>query len=518
MPLTHVCVWDCKNGYRQITIEEASKKYPYRVSASQGIFICSLCGQNVGLTAAGSNVRHFRHTSAAQRKECEDRAQAYARASIGYDSHPMPLRIKVNHDGYLLELGLFYPSSFNIGGSRSQRIRIMGENSQEFVYAFERISSEGITYLNVGNIPSSIYRLDYDPPSPSLSRYWPTTTSGINPKGSFFECFSGKMLHTGGNAYPSQDYYLLQRQSLSFVPNGISYELLTETRTCSSMAWYLYKIHIHEFSAEVACFFLKRSIFLTEKPVSFYPIWPPYIEDPYFLYHNDPIIYFYMEGRDVELNTYPVTMSPQFVDLGEGKLYKIYNNSKEQLLSLGQSGSIGFSYLMKKKLNRTAALPQILIKSIDGKLMEQNIWNRLPKGNQFILQAPFDGKLIILRNDHIQEIRHIIAEQLLTIDGFSFGYEIQIFQGNDLVRTIVFEKTQQNADYSEQDQKLVKRLCNCKGTIIPVSHSIGVLVKQLSYLPLSRNWLYQAIRQGKIPTDAVKILTFYQKTKKQDRK
>ena len=54
MPLTHVCVWDNKDGYRQITIEEAAQMYPYGVSANRGIFVCSLCAQNVGLTAPGA--------------------------------------------------------------------------------------------------------------------------------------------------------------------------------------------------------------------------------------------------------------------------------------------------------------------------------------------------------------------------------------------------------------------------------------------------------------------------------
>ena len=72
MPLTHVCVWDGKAGYRRVSIEEACSMYPYTVAANRGIFVCSLCAQNVGLTAPGANVRHFRHTSAAQKKECED--------------------------------------------------------------------------------------------------------------------------------------------------------------------------------------------------------------------------------------------------------------------------------------------------------------------------------------------------------------------------------------------------------------------------------------------------------------
>lgn len=107
MSLTHVCVWDGKAGYRRVSIEEACSMYPYTVSANSEIFVCSLCAQPVCLTTPGKQRRNFRHNSATQNKECEDRAQAYVRASTGYNCHPMPLRIKVAHGNYLLELGFF---------------------------------------------------------------------------------------------------------------------------------------------------------------------------------------------------------------------------------------------------------------------------------------------------------------------------------------------------------------------------------------------------------------------------
>ena len=53
MPLTHVCVWDSKIGYRRITVEDACKMYPYGASARSGHFVCELCAQNVLLTAPG---------------------------------------------------------------------------------------------------------------------------------------------------------------------------------------------------------------------------------------------------------------------------------------------------------------------------------------------------------------------------------------------------------------------------------------------------------------------------------
>ena len=61
MPLTHVCVWDSKIGYRRITVEEACKMYPYGASARSGHFVCELCAQNVLLTAPGMNAVSYTH-------------------------------------------------------------------------------------------------------------------------------------------------------------------------------------------------------------------------------------------------------------------------------------------------------------------------------------------------------------------------------------------------------------------------------------------------------------------------
>ncbi len=515
MSLTHVCVWDGKAGYRRVSIEEACSMYPYTVAANRGIFVCSLCAQNVGLTAPGANVRHFRHTSAAQKKECEDRAQAYARASTGYNCHPMPLRIKVSRGNYLLELGFFHAPSSVTGGPRCQKIIITDDNEQEHVHSFERLSSEGITYLNVGNIPSTEYHLSYDHPSSNLDRYWPPKTTGVNSRGSFFDYSSGKILHSGSKAYPYQDYYLLQCRSIGYVPHGISYESIAETRTGSFTTWYLYKIHVQDFSASVARFFLERSIFLTEKPVAFYPVWPPYIENPYFLYHNDPRMYFYMQGEDAELNIYPASIHTQHENLGDGKLYRLYAASKEQLLSLGQSGSIGFSYLMTKNLDMVAEAPQVQIKSIDGKVIAEAVCNRLPKGKQITIQTPFDGKVIILKNDRILEIRHVVAEQMITIDELSFGYEIQIFQSCDLIRTVKFEKLKENTNYTVMDQDMVQKLNNCNGPVMAVPHSVGAIVRELSNFPQSKKWLYQVIRRGEIPVDAFKLLVSYKTARRE---
>ena len=511
MPLTHVYYWESNVGYRPITVEEADKLYSHgcTVPADRtSRFVCGICAQHVGLSKRrkGTGTRHFYHSRGEDDKECEDRAKAYSAVPVGYNCHPMPLRIKVAHGSYLLELGFFHTPSSATSGPRCQKIIITDDNKQQHIYSFERLSLEGVTYLNVGNIPSTEYHLSYDHPSSNLDRYWPSKTTGVNIRGSFFDCSTGKILYSGSKAYPYRDYYLLQRRSIGYVPHGISYESIAETRTGSFTTWYLYKIHVQDFSASVARFFLERSIFLTEKPVVFYPIWPPYVEDPYFLYHHDPRIYFYMQDGDAELNIYPATIYAQHQNLGDGKLYRIYAASKEQLLSLGQSGAIGFSYLMTKPLDMVAAFPEVQIKSIDGNLIAEDTCNRLPKGKQLTIQTPFDGKVILLKNNKILEIRHIVAEEILTVDDLSFGCEVRIFQSCDVIRTIHFEKFKPDVNIAAMDRQLVDRLRSCKGGSMPIPHSTAAAVLQLEQYTLTKQWLLSQLRSGRIDRDAYFVL------------
>ena len=162
MPLTHVCIWDSKIGYRRITIDEACEMYPYRVSARSGHFVCELCAQNVLLTAPGENVRHFRHDPGSPNKECDER-QAYFDPTYGrtmgeLSSHEMPLRILVAGTTFSLQLGFFRSSGNN---AHCDRIKIAGDSHQIFEYSFERVGQNGTTYLSVGSIPNRFYEIEY---------------------------------------------------------------------------------------------------------------------------------------------------------------------------------------------------------------------------------------------------------------------------------------------------------------------------------------------------------------------
>lgn len=148
MPLTHVCVWDSKTGYRRVTVEEACEMYPYGASARSGHFVCELCAQNVLLTAPGMNVQHFRHDPASPNKECDERQASfdpnYGRSLRALNSHIMPLRLVVTGSIFSLQLGFFYPPD---NKAHCDKIKIAGDSHQVYEYSFERIERIGTTYL-----------------------------------------------------------------------------------------------------------------------------------------------------------------------------------------------------------------------------------------------------------------------------------------------------------------------------------------------------------------------------------
>lgn len=514
MPLTHVCVWDSKIGYRRVSIDEACAMYPYgTVRASSGHFVCELCAENVCLTAPGAYARHFRHDSASQNKECEERQQAYTRTIASLNNHPMPIRIRVTGNRYILQMGFISPSRGN-ERPRCSLIKIGGDAHQKFEYSFERIEDTGITYLDIGNIPSQKYYLSYEKPSAQLSKFWPSTTQGMNSGGTFFDAASGRMLQTGSKASPGKSYYLLQRAPMyQFeIPNGIKLQKITEVRTPILTTWSLYKLDVHSFTEAVARFFLKRSIFLTEKPTVFYPIWPPYVEDPYFLYHRNNELYFYMKGENAELKTFPITstsIAPLSDSVEQGKLYRIMASSREQLLSLGISGALGFSYLVKKELDYQADAPMLSVTDSAGTSYDEAVYDQLPKGKRLTIMAPFDGKAIVKKDGKILFVYRIAADQMIEIDQITFGIQLELFQGCDLVRALSFERKTAGIDVVAADKQLVKKLKSAQGSMVPVPHSIGTIAMQLTAYPRTRQWLLRSIRAGEMPRSAYRMLIQY---------
>lgn len=505
MPLTHVCIWDPKTGYRRITVHEACKLYPHGTSARSGHFVCELCAQNVLLTAPGVNVQHFRHDPAAPNKECDERQASfdpnYGRSLRTLSSHVMPFRLIIMESSFSLQLGFFYPPDEK---AHCDKIKIVSDSRQIYEYSFERIARIGTTYLDIGSTPSQVYSIEYVNATAELKKFWSNNVSGVNATGTFFNGRTGQILQAGGRAYTQNFYYLLQRYPLYNISTDIKAQEMMRIQASSFTTWYLYKIHVKKFSEHSAKFFLKYSIFLTEKPTDFYPIWPAYIQDSYLIYHNSSEFYFFVCGDDAELKSYPATATIR--SMREGKLYKLYTREREQLISFGKSGALGFSYLVKRPLLKTAPLPMIIVSDQFGNVMDRDSYSKLPESRCISVACRYDGKAVIQRNGRIEYVYKITGGEDLTIDELSFGIEVHLYQGCDHIRSIRFEKEILNVDIMALDSVLVNQLKSCAGPMIPVTHAVGSLANKLSQYPETKKWLYIALRRGKISRAALHLL------------
>ena len=505
MALTHVCVWDPVVGFRRITINEACKLYPYGVSARSGHFVCELCADNVLLTAPGVVERHFRHDPASPNKECEERQTSfdpsYGRSMLGFNSHIMPLRLVMNRSNFSLEVGFFYPPDKT---AQCSRVIIYGDYYQQYEYSFERIEKGNITYLSVGSFPSSHYLFEYVDATPSLNKFWPKKISGVDDRGSIFNGKNGHLLQKGGTAYTNHMYYLVQGKRIYLSPRDIEIAELSRIQEDNYHIWYIYRINAFRFSEEAAKFFLKYSVFLSEKPPEYYPVWPPYIQDPYIIYHNASEFYFYLSGKDAELKAFPY--SAILSDPEDGRLYRLLSVGREQLVSFGRSGAMGFSYIIKQPLKKRAKNPMIVIADLAGNELNDDICYTIPKDKQITIVSPYDGKVVVKNNSLVKYIYRLSANQLLILDDLKRSTEVLFYIGCDCIRTIRFESRNDIQDGAISDQVLAKQLEGCTGPSIRVTHAVGALLEKHRFGPNTLKWLRKTVKNGFIPRSAIQLL------------
>ena len=519
MSLTHVCRWDSQNGYVPVSAEEAATLFPERVPARSKMLVCSLCGQSVTFTAFGSNKRHFRHQTKEADKECEDRATQYDNRSSSINSHDMPIRIQVGDDSLVLQMGFFQPRSSGSKNVFFEKMRIKSiDDGRTYEYRYDRLEDVGVTYLKIGDIPSSEYTIDYENPSPSLRMIWPRRVRGVSPKGALFDCKTGRMLQSGGRAYVGGQYYLLQKHALYEKTAGdglrIEKQFHLPDKHNTGLSWKLYKISVKSFSKEVAHFFLEKSVFLTQRPAEFYPIWPIYVQDPFFIYHEQDVLYFYLSDPETALNAYPqiegrAKPEYQLLDDRGGRLYKVPSSGRDQLvsklISIGSYGGTGFSYSVRKSLKMTTLSPRIIVKDLNGHEI-QDICKKIPKNKSIIITCQYDGKVKHKKGDAIFAVSQVKAGEQLLVDKLAFQDEVLIYQGFDLIRTISFVKDAARTNNKMSDEELYQTVVRFDGTQMKVDHSIGSMAKDMTQYPKTRNWLLKQIRTGSISIRAYKYI------------
>lgn len=497
MALTHVRIWNReKKRYQPISIEEAVSKYPVGVSYKKGIFSCSLCREFVTLTSEGVYQRHFRHSSDAQNKECEERQTTREKKGScldGYASYNLPLKIIVNKASFSFELGFWGTDDNTVS---CEKIIIKTLRGKEFLYSYEdRVAGGGVAYLSVGCEISEKYFLQYENATDEFKTSFPVITQGVYGNGTLFNAKTGKMIFHEGVITSGEEYYFLTDKDKIYFPYGTDYE-----ETVSFHGWKLYKILVRNVSKDAVDFFSNYFVDLVCESVDIFPVWPDSVNETVSLYSNKMRLYFYANKRDFDLRFYPFLEDKDEQILQEGKIFTIRNRHKKVLLSYGMEGAFGFSYLFKNNKKLETVWPVVEIKDMNGQILEQDIYNKLPVKNSLKIAAQYDGKIEIFKNDELKESILLKAEDPIKIDGIFLQTKIRIYQGLDVIREICFCKAEKQVDVF--DCELVEKLSSFRGESIAMPHRVGGVVKRFDNFLQTQKWLLGTCKKGKISRKA----------------
>ena len=488
------------NGWKRIAAEQAANLHPGgTVSAHSGLFMCELCGQYVILTDGQKNKRHFRHSSYEKSKNCPERTFGTGYSpSYGSQEHDLPIRIKsVSSSFFRFEVGLIRApiSSF----SKDFRVEIKPKGVSDVCYMFtkERLNCDVITYLPIGERPFEIYTLNFQNGSNKLCEFWPKEIKGIDPEGTLFEKASGQKLSYDADVEIGKEYYLLKR--------GYIYR-----KSCSSIqvqeimqkrigweTWNLYAVSTTSFNKYAARFYLDFHCRLTDHPVSLQPIWPLFVEGNYTVKHNQSSTYMLVEGNITTLKTFPTTTVRQLNDsISQLKLYEVLCSGRQQLISVGRTQALQYTYFWKEPLDQVASPPEILVTDIAGEIIEPGENETLPYKKTLCFKSTFDGELIIYSNNHVVNKRKMYADKHIEIDGISYGLCIQVVVGLDVIWQIVFRK--QKTLVGSDEVEILKRIISVSGTTIPVPHSLRNILIGMKCYPRICQWIRNCIKAGTI--------------------
>lgn len=507
--LNHVSIWSASSHkWEPITVEDAVSLFHCSIAANSGRFRCELCGHYVSLSVGAVNAPHFRHAAADENKECEERAQSYYR--YYYTTQDiirqagLPIRIVVNEAKALFrfEIGLHNIPAELLQNAICKQVEIKGSEEKPFIYLFERLRDDTLTYVSVGNVPSAKYEIKADK---SLYQFWPAEVIGVQSSGSVFDAKTGHLKRADTDVVVGKEYYILTKQSyLCSISSAIHVNMICR-KDIERGQWYLYKVSVSEMSPTTYRFFLNFGCRLTEQPARLQPLWPITTRASYSVKTNREAILLYLSG------TYPTCNAPearkQELSTPNGNMVvRIKPDRFPQLVSSGRTSIINYLYVWKDQLLKTQPTPLVEVRSGNGDPVQQGVQNALPAQKRLYVTSTFDGMIIIRKNAVVIDKKVIQASICIPIFDVAFGYEIQITQGLDCIWNASFHRIQA---IGSADDELYKVLCRLDGNEVRITHKDGAMIAHLGDCPKVKQWLYDKIRIGYAPDRALKYLKKY---------
>ena len=123
-----------------------------------------------------------------------------------------------------------------------------------------------------------------------------------------------------------------------------------------------------------------------------------------------------------------------------GKVIRMDCNGRQQLISVGRTKVLEYTYFWRKQLNSTTPAPVVVISDIHGNILSSDVQYELPIKQIMCVSAEYDGTVVILEDGIVHERRMLKANSKIEIENIHFGTEIKVMQGLDIVQTVRFKR------------------------------------------------------------------------------
>lgn len=508
--LTHVCIWSGKDWTR-ITADEAAKLHPGgSVSSYSGLFMCELCGQYVSFHQGGYQVPHFRHRSAEKSKDCPERTFGSSYI-FHYEAtmHDLPMKItNISSNSFSFELGLIQVPQSILTDEFIISITADGQRNSVFKFSSERLNSDGTTFLSIGNIPCSKYLISYTENKKELSKFWPSSINGIDVSGTLFDKKTGKKLPYDSDVVISKDYYFLCNYSYIRFPSAVSSKKIC-SMTVSHSTFYLYDIHISELNEDAAKFFLNYHYRLTTVPVSIHPVWPPYIKGNHLIKYSSDKITMILKGNIRAFKTFPNATVKSFLKSESLKLFEINSFNRQQLISVGRTSILKYTYLWQEPICTPKESPKFYITDLNGSAAKNGNVSKIPKDGVLRILSDFDGKIVISKKDTIINKFKFSSDTIAEIEGITYGQTVSVFIGLDCVWEAHYKRSE-STSLNGSEETIFRHITQNAGAEIPAPHSLKNMLSAFTQYPTLYTWISKRIKSGKIPEKSFRqIQKFY---------
>lgn len=529
--LQHVSEWDPTHGW-QHTVPEKAQKHKRSIPSNEKRFLCECCNQYASFVYSNKVASHFKHPKGSN--DCEEklsRETFYKENRLGFS---LPLKIINPNDLFekkqlRLAIGFLPLPAVTIkqAEERKAAVSITCDKQKlpykEFLISQERFSTEHISYQPIENNIASEYRLLY-PNVQGLLRYiWPPIVKGLSQEGTLFDGETGKRLPDTPFVSVGKPYLLLSQRRID---NPSAF--INKSQCCKDSyghTWYAYRIEAKEFNKASNDFFLRYRATLTDEISELIPLWPLATISSHVMNCQIPQsrthkLFFYMSGNNILESSEP-TLTAQAKSVHGNKLQwcnlepqdRPFDSKtpQQQILTMSRfSHHLRVLRYIVTQENSVFTPPppafNITVKDSHGISYSSGIYNKLPRKKHLYidnLDLGYDGFIEIQHIGTPTKRIALFAKHPVQLS-VQWRDSIRVFVGMDLAAHLTFQKKKQE---NSKDTELLSRLrALVAGASIPIPHTLGSIATKLQDCPITRQWLLQQIRRGRINVKALQLL------------